>query len=260
MSSARLLTVTLLAALVAAFALPDELEPDALRAQYHECFEAEAEGRLAQLWLDNQGLILTTIDADLEQSLSIWEASPDAPDADAIAELHARALFGARVASTVTARPIFHDYASSFVGWDDDDKRRFRAGQAAYGDAMGALRSDDAEGALKSARACTEAAEPLGDWWGTAMGLSAEGIALSQLGRHDEALVASSRARLLYDQLGLLGSEYGCLRAMVGQLVALERWPRARATLDDAIATAEALGDERGLAALREQRAELESR
>lgn len=260
MSLVRLLPAVAVLGALAAPLPNDELEPDALRAAYHECFDERAEGRLAQLWLDHRGLVLPTIDADLEGSLALWEQSPDAPDADAIARLHERALFGAQVASEVTSCPIFADYASSFVGWDDDQKRRFRAGQAAYGDAMTALRDGEPAAALEAARACTEAAQPLGDWWGTAMGLSAEGLALSQLDRHDEALVASSRARLLYDQLGLVGSEYGCLRAMIEQLVALERWPRARVTIESAITTAETLGDERGAASLRKRLDEFDAR
>ncbi len=262
---ARTLAAPALLSALAALSLPDvlspgELEPDELRDAYHECFEAGTESRLAAIWLDNPGKILTTIDADLEHSLSLWEASPDEPDTKAIADLHARALFGARVASAVTETAIFLDYASAFVGWTDDEKRRFRGGQAAYGKAMGALRDQEFADALEAARDCTAAAEPLGDWWGTAMGLSAEGIALGQLGKHEEALTVASRARLIYDQLGLHGSEYGCLRTMVSQLTSLERWPRARATLQTAIELGEQLGDERGVEDLKEQLQAIEGR
>lgn len=222
-------------------------------ARYRELADAGDEAGLAALWANAPGLVLVTIDEDLEASLAAWEADPDAPDASAIDVLQARALLGARVASQATGNAIFKDYASAFVGWDDAQKRAFRQGQAAFGEAIGALRGGDALTALDAARRCTALAEPLGDWWGTAMGLSAQGQALLLLGRAEEAVVPAGRSVLLYDQLGLAGAEYGALGTLVDALVATASWPRAHAACEQALTLAHTLGDDEGAARFAER-------
>lgn len=182
--------------------------------RYRSAAADENAEALAELWREAPGRVLVTIDADLEASLAMWEETPESPDSEAIGALHERALFGARIASSALNEPIFLDYASSFIGWDDDQKRSFRAGQQAYGKARRSGASGDHEESLEFAQSCTACAEPLGDWWGTAMGLLAEAQALHALERHGEALVAASRARLLYHQLGLSSSEVGALNVM----------------------------------------------
>jgi len=206
-----------------------------VKARYHELFAAADDAGLAELWRANPGAILVTIDSDLEGSLSVWEAAPDAPDRKAIAELQRRALWGARVATEVTGRSIFRDYCASFVGWTDEQKKSFRAGQGAYGAARKALEESRFDDALEAAQRCRTLAAPLGDWWGTAMGYSAEGRALKGLGRHAEALAASGQARLLYQALGLKRNEFSDLSNMVDCAIAAERWSRARVSADEAL-------------------------
>lgn len=221
---------------VVGFALPaltQDLDP---QTRYEQAVEARDREALAALWRERPDAILGLFDSDLERSLSVWEQSPDSPDRERIAALHQRALFAASLASEVTGRGIFADYASSFVGWTDEQKRSFRAGQRAFGAALDALRSGDAEAALASAVECRERALPLGDWWGTAMGLSVEAGALARLERHEEALASASRGRLIYSQLGLVSSEFQCLMSMVEACEALVRPRRALAALDAAIA------------------------
>ena len=98
---------------------------------------------------------------------------------------------------------------------------------------------------------CRELAEPLGDWWGTAMGFGAEGQALAALGRHEQALVALARARLIHHDLGLFGSECRNLLGMLAALDALGRPTRADGVAARAAELAERLGDAEGLASLR---------
>lgn len=202
----------------------------------------DAEG-LATLWKENHALILQTIDADLEGGLALWEQAPEGPDLEAIAALHERALFAAEVASTATGNPIFADYAASFVGWDDAQKLSFRTGQALYGQALEQVEAQQWDLAHAKARECRERALALGDWWGSAMGYSAEGSALRGGGHMDEALVAHGQARLLYHELGLLRNEYMEQRAMAGLLRALERPSRARVAAAQALSLARALND-----------------
>jgi hypothetical protein len=205
-------------------------EGEDLVVAYRAACEAGDAEALAALWQAQPGRVLVTIDADLEASLSVWEADPDAPDEAAIDALLQRARFGAEVASSALGEPIFLDYATSFAGWNAEQKRQFRAGQAAYGESRRAGATGDLEAALAKARECLECAEPLGDWWGTAMGLLAQAQALSGLERHEEALLSASRARLIYHQLGLTSSEIGALQLQSLAALACERPLRARSS------------------------------
>lgn len=231
--------VLLIACLVPSLALGQDLTN-----KYQSLYTSRDAGGLAQLWRGNPGAILVTIDADLEGSLSLWEESPEAPDEAAIEALHARALWGARIASDVTGQPIFADYAASFVGWDTAQKTRFRAGQAAFGRSRQALKGGDAEAALAAASECRQLAEPLGDWWGAAMGLSMEGQALAALGRHEEALASLGQARLLYAQLGLYSGEAPVLVQLIESCTALGRHERALAAAVSLAGLAGDAGDE----------------
>lgn len=222
---------------------PQESEADPVVTAYHAAHEAGNEEALANLWREHPDRILVTIDADLEGSLAAWEADP--ADGDTIEALEARALWGARVASRATGRGIFLDYASSFTGWGDDEKRDFRAGQGAFGAARKAMAAQDAEEALAQARRCRELAAPLGDWWGTAMGYSAEGRALLSLERPAEAAAASGQSRLLYAALGLVGSEYGELGVLAEAARRLSRWERLLALAEVGLTLGEELGDPR---------------
>lgn len=201
-------------------------DTDPVRAAYVAAHAAGDAAALGELWREHPGRILTTIDADLEGSLAAWEKDP--LDTETIEALEARAVWGARIASEVTGRGIFHDYACSFAGWEPEEKESFRAGQAAFGAARKAL-ADDPEKALEQARRCLELAAPLGDWWGTAMGYSMEARALLSLGRWEEAAAAAGQSRLLYAGLGLGRNELGELSALSMCARQLERWSRMEA-------------------------------
>jgi hypothetical protein len=218
--------LTLLASLALAAEPTASLLPDEVAERYAQLHDAADDKGLAALWREHTDQILYTIDADLERSLKIWEADPKNPDSETIAELHARALWGARIASEVTGDAIFADYASAFVGWTSKQKEDFRAGQQAFGRGRNAMGQGQAEAALEAAIACRELALPLGDWWGTAMGLSLEGKLLAEMGHPDQALAPLSRARLLYEQLGLVGAEFGVLVDLLAALRSTESWER----------------------------------
>ena len=106
------------------------------------------------------------------------------------------------------------------------------------------MRSGDQQTALEQARLCVELAEPLGDWWGTAMGLGLEGQALIELGEIEAGAVALARGRLVYRELGLTSSALRLEVDLAAALLELERMPRAQALIEDGIATARRLGDD----------------
>jgi hypothetical protein len=219
--------------------------PDPVQAEYERLAEARDRAGLAELWRAHPGRILPTFDGDLEASLSLWEQDPGAPDQARIEALEARALFAAEVASEVRGNPLFADYASAFAGWNDLQKVSFRAGQAAFGRAVGALRSVEAKGeerlatltlALAAAVDCRERALPLGDWWGTAMGYEAEARALLGLERTEEAAAAAAQARQLFHQLALQRNQLACTELLATACESLERYERAHAAVQQALA------------------------
>lgn len=213
--------------------------------------QQDAEGCKA-LWKANPHEILYTIDEDLEAALATWEKSPEKPDSATIASLHARALWGARLASEALFAPMFLDYASAFTSQSDAQKRQFRAGQKSHGEARAAIKAGDWEKAQAKARECVGHAAPLGDWWGHAMGLSALGTACSGGGKLADAIAPLGEAALIYRNLRLPGDEYVALRRLATVLAETGAKPRAKVVLERALELAQVLGDDKG-------RAELES-
>lgn len=231
-----------------------------VRAKFVELHAKNDEAGCEKLFREHPGDVLGTIDADLEGSLGIWEKNPAAPEVGAINDLHTRALWGARIATRVSGDPIFLDYASSFVGWNEQQKKKFRGGQDAYRKARAALKAKDWAAAASAARECVELAAPLGDWWGQAMGLGALGQVLIAEGKHPDAIAPLAQAALIYRELQLTGDEYGMQRTLVTALLATGATQRAHAALVRAKQLAEVLGDTKGAAELASQMAELEAR
>ncbi|MFT5284123.1 MAG: hypothetical protein ACI8TQ_000279 [Planctomycetota bacterium] len=255
----KLITLFFLAALSFGFANVTPISPTLLdiKADYHGLAAAGSQAELVELWKANEAMVLSTIDQDLEGSLALWEeaqlTNPGQPlsaeAAQKVAELSERALFGAQAASLAFDRPIFSDYASAFLSWTPDNKRDFRAGQAAFGEAVKAIRAGEFETTREQGERCTELALPLGDWWGAAMGLGISGAAYLELDSPEKALGNLSQARLLNQALGLKGSELRNLDAMLGCLEKLGHKPRAAQVCRTLVASTDG-----------EQRAEYESR
>lgn len=241
--------------LLLSLAVEPAAEPKEVRKQFVQLATAKDHDGCLALWRANPTLVLGTIDADLEGSLKARESAKE-PDLKKIEEMQTRALWGAEIAFEATGHPILRDYASSFVGWSEEERKSFRAGQAAYGKAMTALEEKDIEAALGAGLECLKFAGPLGDWWGTAMGWQAVAAAQKELKNHEKALESAALARLIYHDLGLAGDEYEMLGVMIGECQALRRWSRARASADRALELAKQLKDEDGVkryTALREE-------
>lgn len=228
-----------------------------LRKSFEELDAKGDQAAIVALWKANPGATLAVIDSYLEGSMKLMEKNGDAKEIEALQQ---RALRGARAADTAHGQSIFSDYASSFVGWTPEQRKSFRGGQRAFSAAMQAAQKKDWKAALAKGEECLKLARPLGDWWGTAMGLSVIGDAQEQLGTLEAALEAHSQARLIYHSLGLAGDEYGNLRSMAALLGKLDRRPRALNSIASALALADALGDAEGRNALLEQRAQIEEK
>ncbi|MBK7641609.1 MAG: hypothetical protein IPJ19_00940 [Planctomycetes bacterium] len=239
--------------------LPARADFKEVRKQYVELAGKHDKDAVVALWKANPGMVLPAIDADLEGSLREQEKG-NPPNMEKVKEQHTRALFGAECATIATGHPILLDYASSFVGWNAEQKRQFRDGQKVCGASGAALKKGDNAGALAKGKECVERASALGDWWGTAMGYDAVGRAAQALGGMDDAITALSQARLLNHDLGLSGDEYEELGLLADLSIAGERWQRALVFVHDAQALAKALGDADGAKALEAKEASVRAK
>lgn len=218
----------------------DEPKPPSPKERYIALSAARNHDGLVALWKELPDKVIPVIDSDLEQSLGIWENHGEKKRAE-IDALITRAIAGAHAAVEATGRRRVLDYVTSFAGWTAVEKKEFRSGQGAFGEASKALKASKYDTALEQGRRCRALAEPLGDWWGTAMGLQAEGMALAGLGRQAEAVTALSRARLIYRELGLTSSALRIEASLAALLIELDRQPRAEAMIRDGLATARRL-------------------
>lgn len=238
---------------------PKALKFEEAKAKFEGCFDKDDRTGCAALWKSHPHFVLRVIDADLEGSMKIRESS-EKPDEAKIASMHKRALWGARIAREATGHPMIADYASSFVGWNEKERRQFREGQAVYQRAAGQISAGNFADALEAGRETVQRALPLGDWWGAAMGYEAMGEASQKASEFEDALNHFSHARVINHDLGLLGDEYGDLRAMIDLCQTLERWPRGVEAITDAQALAEKLGDANGQKELAERRKAFEAK
>jgi hypothetical protein len=232
-----------------------ESESPSAADRYEALSASRDHAGLVALWAELPDAAVQVIDRDLEGSLALWEEEGEAKRSE-IDALIARAVRGAEAATEATGRRRILDYVTSFAGWTTEQKATFRAGQSACGEGRRALAADDAPAALERGRACRTFAEPLGDWWGTAMGLHVEGSALAAADDDDGAASALARGRLIYRELGLTSSALRIEVELVPILTRLGRGPRAQAMIHDGIATAERLGLDEVAARFRELEAE----
>lgn len=227
-----------------------------LKQQFEKLDTAGKHDEIVSLWKENPFQVLYIIDSYLEGSLKLYEeaaGNPDGkPDEKAVQAMHDRAHRGALAADAAFGRSIFSDYTCSFIGWDAAQKKDFRAGQKAFGAGRKAMKAKDYAKALDEGRRCLELAQPLGDWWGTAMGLTCMAEAHENLGQKKAAITAYGSARLIHHNLGLAGSEYRNLMAMARILEELGQISRALNSVDRALELGEKLGDSKNVVKLLE--------
>lgn len=248
---------SLLVSLVAFTPVEDETG-----ALFAELAKTRDRAKVVELWQRNPHEALTTIDEYLEGSLSMVEqarAQNAQVDAAKVREMHELAIFGATCADEAFGTTMLGDYATAFAGFDAEQQKSFRRGQSAHREARTALKEKNAKLALERATECRDLALPLGDWWGTAMGLSAMGAASEALGDHERALTAHAQAAQIYNALRLSPAEYPELIAVARNAGELGRMQRAKLAAERALSLCELLGDQKNRAMLRELLTKLEA-
>ena len=212
------------------------------KASFEKLIATNSTSEMIELWKGRPFETLPTIDSYLEGSLKLVETS-NAPDQNAIHEMHAKAMQGATAADKAFGSVIFSEYASSFIGWNREQQKQFRLGQKAHADARTLLQAKQFEEALTAGQDCLAKAQPLGDWWGTAMGYAVIGAAHKGLGASEKALTAYTLSRSIYHDLRLGRAELQCTVEMVSLLKQAGNTTRAKVTCLQGIALAEQLGD-----------------
>lgn len=228
-----------------------------VKQRFEKLDSAGDQAGLVALWRENPYQALYVIDSYLEGSLKRRETEENV-DEEQIQLMLARAMRGARAADAAFGGFLFSDYAAAFAGWSHDEQVRFREGQKAYRNAQSALRSADFEKALELGKQSLEIAQPLGDWWGTAMALGVLGDAHEALGHYDDALDHHSRARVINHSLRLLSSEYRNLHSISRCLARLGRTLRADLVIARALECSVLLEDDAGRIDLLETRLKVE--
>jgi len=239
--ASALVGLVLLSTSLLAQAPPTQGDAPSVEDRYVALSAAGDRAGLVALWAEDPEAVVPTIDKDLEGSLALWEEGGEAKRAE-IDALMQRATVAASAALEATGRRRVLDYVTSFTGWDDDQKRTFRAGQQACRTGSGAMREGNVSTALARAEECRALAEPLGDWWGTAMGLRLEGAALGAAGERERAATALSRSRLIFRELGLTSSALRIEADLAEILLELGHTTRAEAMIRDGASTAARLG------------------
>ncbi|MDA0329064.1 MAG: hypothetical protein O2958_08665 [Gemmatimonadetes bacterium] len=222
-------------------AAPSSSDTPTVEERYASLSAADDYMGLVALWRENPDAAIPVIDRDLEGSLALWEAEGDAKGTE-IEALLARAIRASNAALEATGRRRVTDYVHSFAGWNAEQRGSFRAGQRACRDGSGALREGDASRALERGRECRAHAEPLGDWWGTAMGLRVEGNAHLASDNKEEGALALARARLIFRELGLTSSALRIEADLASVFLELGQRARAETLIRDGKATAARLG------------------
>jgi hypothetical protein len=187
---------SLAAVSLAAVSLAAGPQEDEIAVKFRECAAKKDRAALVALWRAHpvRRWFDRRVPRGFARQMEEARAKKQPVDEKEIAAMHATALFGASCADEAFGTAIFSDYASSFVGLDEAQQYKFRRGQAAHKEAQALLREKKGAEALEHAKECAELARPLGDWWGTAMGVAAMGKAYELLDKKDEALSAYSLA------------------------------------------------------------------
>ena len=248
----RLTSLTLLIAVVVC----GTVSAQNTKATFEDLVAKKAGNEIVELWKNSPFDTLPTIDSYLEGSLKLVETS-GTPDQKAIDAMHATAMAGAIAADEAFGSVVFSEYASSFIGWNREQQKQFRLGQKAFANAGAAIKAERFKAALAAGQDCVAKAQPLGDWWGTAMGYSAIGAAHKGLGDSEKALTAFTSSRAIYHDLRLGNAELNCALEMAALLKQTGTTARGKVTCQQGIALAEKLGNSAAKAKLAETLASL---
>ncbi len=153
---------------------------------------------IAQVFRRYPDGVLGFVDHYLEGGLKMIE---EGGPSEAATQSFRTGLEFAKLANEAFNEVIFVDYAAGFGSWSPDEQKRFRQGQAAFGDGR-KVKNNPAE-ALAHYEKSLSFAEPLGDHWGMAMAYAQIAECHMQTGDFAAAKAAGMKAAELNGRLRL---------------------------------------------------------
>jgi hypothetical protein len=188
--------------------------------RFRAAHEALDEDACRQLWSERPERALATIAGDVDLALN-RTATGDGYGPEAT-KLLARALWGARRAEEAIGASLLPEQVAAVLSWGEQDRRNHEAEQRIYERGLQSLANGDDSFALEAGVETVLRAAALGDWWTTAHAHVLVGDVHQSQSAFDDALVAFSRARLMFEGLGALDDEYHTLVRMTVVCNALE--------------------------------------
>lgn len=205
--------------LVLPAALPQASASD-VAERFKAAYEARDEDACRALWSERPERALTTIAGDVDQALGKTAAGDGyGPEA---AALLARALWGARRAEEALGATLLPEQVAAVLSWGEQDRRNHDAEQRIYERGVKSLADGDLSFALEAGVEAVLRAAAIGDWWTTAQAHVLVAEVHQAQSAFDDALVALSRARMMFDGLGAVDDEYHTLVRMAVVCNAME--------------------------------------
>lgn len=231
---------------------------------YDALYAQGEETRLALAFKEDGWNILGYIDMHCEGWLALLEQGQDQTDAGKkkILEIQTKGRALAGIADRALGDTRFSAYVQNFYGWDADQRKAFREGQALFKQAETVLAAasspQEALQAVTPLRQSIERSRPLGDTWGQSMALSALGRVQAENNQLTEAGATMNDAVRLGREIRDLDSVWTGLGVKYQTNARQNRYEDAKSALQEQYLIALDLKDEAIQKKVQHQLVELE--
>jgi len=231
---------------------------------YDALYAAGDENRLATAFKQNGWTILHYIDKPCEGWMSLLERDADKSDEgkQKLAEMQARGRKLAAIADRALGDTRFSAYVESFYGWNADQRKSFREGQALYKQGEAVMNeAGTPQGQLAALTPLEQSlahSRPLDDIWGQSMALAAIGRIQELNDQQNDANATMEQARQLGRQIRDLSSVWDALAVRYEIAVHDSQYQAAKDALQEQYLIAMDLGDEKTQQTVTRQLVELE--
>ena len=222
------------------------------------------EARLATAFKQSGWSILHYVDKHCEGWMSLLEhdAEKSAEGKQKLADMQTKGRKLAAIADRALGDTRFSAYVENFYGWNADQRKSFREGQALYkqGEQImsEAATPEEQLRALTPLRQSLEHSRPLNDTWGQSMALAAIGRVQELNGQTTEANATMDEARRLGREIRDLSSVWDALAVQYEIAAGDLQYQPAKDALQEQYLIAMDLGDEKTQQLVTRQMVELD--
>jgi hypothetical protein len=221
------------------------------KALYDALYASGNEGRLAAAFKADGWNILGYIDTHCEGWLALLEQGADQKEEgkQKILEMQTKGRSLAATADRALGDTRFTAYVQNFYGWNAEQRKAFREGQALFKQAEGILAAanspQEALAAVTPLRQSLERSRPLGDTWGQSMALAVLGRVQEQNDQLPEAQATMGDAVRLGREIRDLDSVWNGLAVQYQAGARARQYDAAKAALQEQYLIALDLQDEK---------------